>query len=153
MIPPPKFFPEQRTWRTLPPADPVDPRPSLPYTRAAAPLSNHAKVMETLPVPEDIQLIRDFVDYGGLLRGDEKGEAQAFCDRLFRAFGHWGYKEAGATLEYRIKRHSTRGTSFADLVWKPRVLLEMKRRGENLYLRYNRPSTIGYMRSRIGLTT
>jgi hypothetical protein len=34
---------------------------------------------------------------------DEKGEAQVFCDRLFQAFGHGGYKAAGATLEYRVK--------------------------------------------------
>jgi hypothetical protein len=87
-------------------------------------------------MPHDIQLIRNFVDYVGLLRGDEKGEAQVFCDRLFRAFGHRGYKEAGATLEYRIRRRSTRGTSFADLMWKPRLLIEMKKRGENLYLHY-----------------
>ena len=37
------------------------------------------------------------------LKGNEKGEAQVFCDRLFQAFGHGGYKEAGATLEYRVK--------------------------------------------------
>jgi len=70
------------------------------------------------------------------LDGDEKGEAQVFCDRLFIAFGHEGYKEAGATLEYRIKKKTTRSTSFADLVWKPRALIEMKKRGEKLYLHY-----------------
>jgi hypothetical protein len=87
-------------------------------------------------VSKDIQPLRDFVEYASLLRGDEKGEAQVFCDRLFKAFGHRGYKEAGATLEYRIKKKSTRGTSFADLVWKPRLLLEMKKRGEKLYSHY-----------------
>jgi hypothetical protein len=61
-----------------------------------------------------------FLEYGRLLKGDEKGEAQVFCDRLFQAFGHKGYKEAGADLEFRIKQKSTSGTSFADLVWKPR---------------------------------
>lgn len=29
----------------------------------------------------------DFVAYVRTLQGDEKGEAQVFCDRLFRAFG------------------------------------------------------------------
>jgi hypothetical protein len=43
--------------------------------------------------------IRQFVDYARTLKGDEKGVAQVFCDRLFKAFGHGGYKEAGATLE------------------------------------------------------
>ncbi len=77
-----------------------------------------------------------FLKYVALLKGDEKGEAQVFCDRLFQAFGHKGYKEAGAELEYRIKKQSSGGTSFADLIWKPRLLLEMKRRGENLFHHY-----------------
>ncbi len=81
--------------------------------------------------------LKGFLDYAALLKGDEKGEAQVFCDRLFQAFGHKGYKEAGAELEFRIKKKSTKGTSFADLVWKPRMLLEMKKRGENLFHHYN----------------
>ncbi len=80
--------------------------------------------------------IEKFVAYTALLKGDEKGEAQVFCDRLFQAFGHKGYKEAGAELEFRIKKQSTKGTSFADLVWKPRLLLEMKKRGEKLFLHH-----------------
>jgi len=79
--------------------------------------------------------IKKFVEYAATLKGDEKGEAQVFCDRLFRGFGWGGYKEAGATLEERIKKEG-KGTSFADLVWKPRVLLEMKKRGEKLHLHY-----------------
>src|SRR3546814_19180818 len=75
-------------------------------------------------------------DYARLLKGDEKCESQVFCDRLFQAFGHKGYKEAGADLEYRIKNQSTGGTSFADLIWKPRLLLEMKKRGANLFHHY-----------------
>jgi hypothetical protein len=65
---------------------------------------------------------------------DERGDAQVFCDRLFRAFGHKGYKEAGATLETRIKIEGT--THFADLVWKPRAVIEMKKRGERLAPHY-----------------
>ena len=80
--------------------------------------------------------LEDFIKYAHLLDGDEKGEAQVFCDRLFQAFGHGGYKEAGAKLEFRIKKKSTKGTSFADLVWKPWMLLEMKRRGTNLFHHY-----------------
>lgn len=80
--------------------------------------------------------LQEFLDYAKLLKGDEKGEAQVFCDRLFQAFGHKGYKEAGAELEFRIKKKSTKGTSFADLIWKPRLLLEMKKRGENLFHHY-----------------
>lgn len=83
-----------------------------------------------------VERIKKFADYAKLLSGDEKGESQVFCDRLFQAFAHAGYKEAGASLEYRIKKKDTKGTSFADLVWKPRLLIEMKKRGENLYIHY-----------------
>jgi SAM-dependent methyltransferase len=79
--------------------------------------------------------IQGFVDYVATLRGDEKGEAQVFCERLFNAFGHDGYKAAGATLEERVKGKDG-NTKFADLVWKPRMLLEMKSRGENLQRHY-----------------
>ncbi len=81
------------------------------------------------------QHIKAFVQYTTRLDGDEKGEAQVFCDRLFKAFGHEGYKEAGATLEYRVKRQG-RSTAFADLFWSPRLLLEMKSRREKLQKHY-----------------
>lgn len=68
--------------------------------------------------------------------GDEKGEAQVFLDRLLQAFGHAGVKEAGAVLEKRVKSRDRRGTAFADLVWKPYVLIEMKKRGEDLSRHY-----------------
>lgn len=71
------------------------------------------------------------------ITGDEKGEAQIFLDHLFQSFGHpGGLKEAGATLEMRVAKADTGGVSFADLVWKPVVLIEMKRRGENLQKHY-----------------
>lgn len=70
------------------------------------------------------------------IKGDEKGEAQVYLDRLFQAFGHGGVKEAGAILEERIKKEDGKGTAFADLVWKPVVLIEMKKRGENLAKHY-----------------
>lgn len=72
-----------------------------------------------------------FVAYVATLKGDEKGEAQVFCDSLFRAFGHPGYKEAGAILEERLKLVDGR-TKFADLRWGNRVVLEMKKRGVRL---------------------
>ena len=79
--------------------------------------------------------ITDFVKYvRTYLSGDEKGEAQIFCDRLFQAFGHEGIKQAGGTLEFRV--HKGKGTKFADLLWRPRLLLEMKKRGEKLQRHY-----------------
>jgi hypothetical protein len=70
------------------------------------------------------------------LTGDEKGEAQVFCDRLFKALGHEGVREAGATLEMRLKKNDVKGTAFADLVWKPRCLIEMKKAGTDLSRHY-----------------
>jgi hypothetical protein len=78
-----------------------------------------------------------FVAYAKKLQGKERSEAQVFCDRLFQGFGHGGYKEAGATLEYTIRRRFSRAPRFADLVWKPRLLLEMKRGGTPLHLHYD----------------
>lgn len=80
--------------------------------------------------------MRTFVEYGRSLKGYEKGEAQVFCDRLFQAFGHDGYKEAGASLEFQVKKREGRGTKFADLLWAPRVLVEMKSKGEALSKHY-----------------
>jgi SAM-dependent methyltransferase len=70
------------------------------------------------------------------ITGDEKGEAQIFLDRLFQAFGQGGIKEAGATLEMRVTKADAGGTAFADLVWKPVVLVEMKKRGTALEKHY-----------------
>lgn len=66
------------------------------------------------------------------LTGDEKGESQVYLERLFVALGHEGLHQAGAKLEMRLTRHDEGGTAFADLVWRPRVLIEMKRAGEDL---------------------
>lgn len=84
---------------------------------------------------ETVDRLREFVEWAALLKGDEKGEAQVFCDRLFKAFGHLGVFEAGAELEHRSKG-KTGTTRFLDLIWKPRLLLEMKRRGEKLNLHF-----------------
>src|ERR1700721_1405383 len=84
---------------------------------------------------ETVDRLTAFVHYCESLSGDEKGEAQVFCDRLFQAFGHAGYKEAGATLEFQVTRRG-RSMGFANLLWRPRVLLEMKSRGEKLQKHY-----------------
>jgi len=83
------------------------------------------------------QQLADFVAWAKqYIKGDEKGEAQIFLDHLFGAFGLKGVKEAGAVCEERIKKADNGGTAFADLVWKPVVLIEMKRRGEDLRRHY-----------------
>ncbi|MHA0036027.1 DNA methyltransferase [Deinococcus sp. PESE-38] len=88
-----------------------------------------------MPQTETAQRMEDFVAYWRTLKGDEKGESQVFLDRLFQAFGHAGYKEAGAELEYRVAKQGG-GKKFADLLWRPRVLIEMKKRGEKLANHY-----------------
>lgn len=86
--------------------------------------------------------LQAFVTFCKGLRGDEKSESQTFLDRFFRAFGHEGAIEAGAEFEDRLKKGSAKGnTGFADLVWRsrqgvPGVLIEMKKRGEDLSKHY-----------------
>ncbi|MEO7412506.1 MAG: DNA methyltransferase [Opitutaceae bacterium] len=72
------------------------------------------------------------------ITGDEKGQAQIFLDRLFIAFGHDGSLDLGGEPEFRIRKAAQDGggTSFADFVWKPVVLIEMKKRGEKLSRHY-----------------
>jgi hypothetical protein len=68
-------------------------------------------------------------------KGDEKGEAQIFLDRLFTAFGYaGGLRGAQGDPEKRIRftLEDKPSTKFADLVIPGRVLIEMKKRGENL---------------------
>jgi hypothetical protein len=86
--------------------------------------------------PETLQTFVSFCK--AHITGDEKGEAQVFLDRFFRAFDHEGALEAGAIYEKRIQKGSKKGkTGFADLVWKPRVLIEMKKRGTDLAKHYS----------------
>src|SRR6266850_1211737 len=68
------------------------------------------------------------------ITGDEKGQAQIFLDRLFQAFGQAGCLDVGGTIEFRVRKadEDGGGTAFADYVWKPVVLIEMKKRGTNL---------------------
>ncbi|MDO3397969.1 N-6 DNA methylase [Nocardioides sp. SOB44] len=85
--------------------------------------------------PEELRpSLSTFVEWRRIhLRGDEKSEAQIFLDRLFKAFGHDGAIEAGAIYEDRIQRRiDYLGVSYADLMWKPRVLFEMKKSGSDL---------------------
>lgn len=69
--------------------------------------------------------------------GYEKGEGQIFFDRLFQAFGNAGVLEAGAFCEKPVKRRKSTNTAFVDLVWKPRVIIELKKRGTQLEKHYD----------------
>lgn len=77
-------------------------------------------------MPDDKRRVQEFVDYVATLSGDEKGESQVFCDRFFQAFGHKGYKEAGATLEFRVSTDG-RGTKYSDLLLDQEYHLDFRR--------------------------
>lgn len=85
-------------------------------------------------------LIPPFFDFAKTLQGDKMSETKTFLDRLFRALGHDGANEAGATFEYRTTKkpgssqlslfkdddHASApklkgGAKFADLLWPSRV--------------------------------
>ncbi len=88
-------------------------------------------------VTDKAKRLEDFVAWNGNhIKGDEKGEAQVYLDRLFQGFGHAGFPEVGATCEERVKKGETGSTSFADLVWKPSVVIEMTKRGVDLKKHY-----------------
>ena len=55
-----------------------------------------------------------FVRFAQTLRGDEKSEAQSFLDHFFRALGHGGVIEAGATFELRVRKKP--GTAQLELI-------------------------------------
>ena len=104
-------------------------------------------------MPDELKnALNEFVSFAQALRGDEKSEAQTFLDHFFRALGHKGVIEAGATFESRvakkpgspqlelIKGNGARlngGKKFADLLWPDRVLIETKSRGEKLERYYD----------------
>lgn len=84
------------------------------------------------------QRLRDFVDWWREhIKGDEKSEAQIFLDHLMRAFGHAGALEVGRYEErVRRRRNGKTTVSFADYLIPKRVLIEMKKRGEDLKKHY-----------------
>ena len=106
-------------------------------------------------MPDELKnALNEFVRFAQTLRGDEKSEAQSFLDHFFRALGHEGVIEAGATFEFRVAKkpgspqlelikgngavsRAKGGKRFADLLWPDRVLIEMKSRGENLEKHYD----------------
>jgi type II restriction/modification system DNA methylase subunit YeeA len=106
-----------------------------------------------VPTAELRSSLTDFAAFARSLKGDEKGEAQLFLDHFFRALGHRGVNEAGATLEFRIAKKpgsaqleliqgegaakAKGGKKFADLLWPERVLIEMKSRGQHLEKHYD----------------
>ena len=83
----------------------------------------------------NVEKLKEFVAWCAKhITGDEKGQAQIFLDRLFQAFGQPGCLDVGGVTEFRVRNSAEDGggVSFADYVWKPVVLIEMKRRGEKL---------------------
>ncbi len=90
--------------------------------------------------PQDDQRQKRFEDFlvwfNANITGKERAQGQIFFDRLLQAFGNGGVLEAGAVCENPVKKKSG-NTGFADLVWKPRVIIELKERGTNLKKHYS----------------
>lgn len=85
------------------------------------------------------QKFEEFLNYFKHIQGNEKGEGQVFFDRLLQAFGNPGFKEVGATCEELIKKKKGK-RGFADFIWEPRVIIELKKRGEPLHKYYDQAS-------------
>ena len=81
--------------------------------------------------------IKAFLKWFKNCRGSEKSEGQIFFDRLFQAFGNQGVLSAKARCEEPVKKRTGKGIAFADLVWKPRVIIELKKRGTDLQKHYD----------------
>jgi len=58
--------------------------------------------------------LAQFVTFARTLKGDEKSEAQGFLGRFFRALGHDGVMEAGATFEFRVAKKP--GSAHLELI-------------------------------------
>ena len=48
--------------------------------------------------------LQEFARFARSLKGDGESEARAFLERFFRAPGHDGVIEAGATFEFRVQK-------------------------------------------------
>ena len=86
---------------------------------------------------EHQERIKAFLGWFKNCKGSEKGEGQIFFDRLFQAFGNTGVLGSGAVCEKPVKKREGKGIAFADLVWKPRVIIELKKRGTALQKHYD----------------
>lgn len=81
--------------------------------------------------------IQKFLQWFEKCEGDEKQESQLFFEKLLQAFGNPGVKEVGAHCEYRVSKKEGKGKKFADFVWEPRTVIELKSRGEPLHKHFN----------------
>jgi hypothetical protein len=63
--------------------------------------------------------LNEFVRFAQTLRGDEKSESQVFLDHFFRALGHDGVIEAGATFDIAVtfKDDPTTSPKLLTRVW------------------------------------
>jgi hypothetical protein len=56
--------------------------------------------------------LNDFVRFAQTLKGDEKSKAQLYLDHFFRALGHDGVIEAGASFEFGHYRFRSMGSQL-----------------------------------------
>ena len=83
------------------------------------------------------QKLEEFLAYfQKYITGNEEGEGQIFFEHLLQAFGNAGVKQVGATCEELIRKSKGK-RGFADFIWEPRVIIELKKRGEKLQKYYD----------------
>jgi hypothetical protein len=70
------------------------------------------------------------------LGGHERSKAQNFVPEFLDIFG-LDYLDADGGFEYKIKRPLDRSPLLVDFLWKQRIAIEMKSRGESLNKAYN----------------
>ena len=69
-------------------------------------------------MPDELRdALEEFARFGRSLKGDEKSESQSFLDHFFRALGHKGVIEAGATFEFRVAKKP--GSAQLELIRGP----------------------------------
>lgn len=92
-----------------------------------------------LEMISSVAKLQDFVCFSKThLKGNETKEAQSFLNAFFQAFGYENAIAAGAEFEQGIAKGSAKGNKgAADLVWRDRLLIEMKSRSENLANHYS----------------
>ena len=80
------------------------------------------------------QQLNEFVGYCRQhFTGRERQDDKLFLNQFFKAFGHPDALSVGAEFEVPVNRGSRQGgKGYADLVWKDKVLFELKSKGENL---------------------
>jgi len=90
------------------------------------------------PVPNPDRLAEFTAWCADHITGDEKGQGANLSRPALSSLRPGRFLDVDGTAEFRIRKANEDGggTAFADYVWKPVVLIEMKKRGTDLQKHY-----------------